>query len=490
MIKTRNKKPSKKYIDLLESRNVSLSSPYMGSGVLHLHRCKTCSHEWNQTPGIFIVALGCEVCRGNKRSIEKLEKYQKSIDDRLIKVLGSYQDNKTKIDHRCLKCDTVWSSSPYHILRGYGCPNCSGYASTQQTRLDTIEYNRRISDFGIQCIVPFVDTQTKIKHRCSEGHEWCSKPDNILYGGNRCPGCSSSENRSRMELEVFDFIAGIYSGKVESNNRSILDGKELDIYIPDLNLALECNGIYWHSDRMGKGKNYHLGKSTACAERKIRLIHIFENEWVLKKSIVKSRLRNMLGISDRVYARSCLIKPIDNKDKDAFLIESHIQGTCPASVNLGLYLGDELVALMTFGKSRFSKKYEWELIRYCNKLGLSVVGGASRLFKRFIKLYDPGSIVSYSDKRWNTGDLYGILGFSHHHTSPPSYWYFHRSSNLKLESRQKYQKHKLKHILIHFEEKESEIRNMYENGYNRIWDCGNEVYVWIKPSNPNNLGII
>ena len=131
---------------------------------------------------------------------------------------------------------------------------------------------------------------------------------------------------------------------------------------------------------------------------------------------------------------------------------------------------------MTLGKSRYNKKYKWELIRFANKIGYTVIGGASRLFSKFIKDHNPESIISYSDERWNTGNVYKQLGFKFQSTSGPSYRYTKNYTN--LESRVKYQKHKLKELLSDFDESKSEWQNMVENGYDRIWDCGNSVYTW------------
>lgn len=280
-------------------------------------------------------------------------------------------------------------------------------------------------------------------------------------------------NVSGVELELRDYIASLYNGKIVTNSKDILpSGLELDIYLPELSIAFEFNGLYWHSDAH-KAKLYHLSKTEECEALGIRLIHVFEHEWRFKKPIVHSRIQNLLQLLPTIYARNCKILEVSSKDSSVFLESNHLQGNAFASVRLGLYLDGELVALQTFCKSRFNKDHTWELLRYCNKVNTSVVGGASKLFKHFKKLYPKDSVVSYSDRRWNTGELYKALGFNLLHTSAPNYWYF---KGLKLESRQKYQKHKLSGILKHFDESLSERENMENNGYYRIYDCGNYVF--------------
>lgn len=285
-------------------------------------------------------------------------------------------------------------------------------------------------------------------------------------------GIKLNDYGSIKEKEVKDFISSIYNGTIILNDRSLLDNLELDIYLPELKIAIEFNGLYWHSD-LFKEKNYHIDKTKKCEEKGVRLIHIFENEWTSKQDIVKSRLQNLLGYSKKVFARKCTIVELDSKTADEFLRTTHIQGSAPASIRIGLIHNGALVAVQTYCKSRFSKDCEWELLRYANALNTTVVGGASKLFKHFISKYS-GNIVSYSDLRWNTGTLYKTLGFKQTHISAPNYWYFKGCTT--LYSRQKFQKHKLAELLEYFDPDKTEVENMRANKYRRIFDCGNLVF--------------
>jgi len=281
---------------------------------------------------------------------------------------------------------------------------------------------------------------------------------------------------SDFEIQVANFLAGLLpNSQIVKNDRTLI-GKELDIYIPDYNIAIECNGLYWHSELNGKTSNYHIEKTKQCKENNVRLLHIWENDWNIKQPIVKSRLSSVLGKNTTVYARKCMIKEVNTKDTQEFLSNNHLQGYCASSVKLGLYENNKLVSLMTFGKSRFTRKYDYELIRYCNKLGINVVGGASKLFAYFIKQYSPKNVVSYSSIDFNTGEMYSHLGFKKTHSSCPAYYY--TKNYLVLENRIKYQKHKLKKILPIYDDSLSEWDNMKLNGYDRIWDCGNDVWLW------------
>lgn len=282
--------------------------------------------------------------------------------------------------------------------------------------------------------------------------------------------------RSILESDIAEFIASSTDCKVLTSVRDILpSGKELDIYIPELRLAFEIDGLYWHSEAL-KGKDYHLDKTNEAEKLGIHLVHIFESDLASKRAITESRILNLLGKSNKVYARNCTLVDVSAKEAKEFCDINHIQGHAMGSIRLGLLYNGSLVALQTFCKSRYTKSTDYELLRYCSSLGTVVVGGASKLFSEFKNRYPTSSVVSYADRRWSIGALYKALGFTLSHCSSPNYWYF---KGRKLESRVKYQKHKLPAVLQTFDESKTEKENMLDNGFNRIFDCGNMVFTYI-----------
>jgi len=297
------------------------------------------------------------------------------------------------------------------------------------------------------------------------------------------PLCEKCEHTFHYkEHEVYDFCEK-YEHNIQNNTRKIIFPLELDVYLPLRSLAIEFNGIYWHSmngDDDIKGKTRHLKKTNLCEQKGIHLVHIFENEWIYQTDIVKSMLRHLLGSYDqKIYARKCQIKEIDPKTSKIFLNENNLQGAVNSSVNIGLYFNGELVSLMSFSKSRLNKKYDWELVRFCNKLNYHVPGAASKLLTYFERTYEPKSIISYADRRWtmnNGNTIYDKLGFRLDHIGRPVYWYISKE-RVEFESRLKYQKHKLSQILEHFDPSKTEVQNMLDNGYEQVFDCGNLVYV-------------
>jgi glutaredoxin/very-short-patch-repair endonuclease len=284
-------------------------------------------------------------------------------------------------------------------------------------------------------------------------------------------------HNSSFEQHIRDYVESL--GVISGKSRNIIPPQELDIYIPSLKLAFECDGLYWHSEQF-KEPNYHLNKTKECEKRGIRLIHVFEHEFINHPDKVKSRICSLLGKNQRIYGRQCELREISFKEGFSFFEKTHIQGGCrSSSVNLGLFFDKELVACMSFSKTRYTKSAQFELIRYSTKLFTTIVGGPSKLFKAFVKSHPTASIVSYSDKRWNTGNLYNQLGFVRTHDSSPNYFYFNQSKGLfQVYSRIKFQKHKLTNLLERYDPNLTEYENMKNHGYERIWDCGNSVWIY------------
>ena len=322
---------------------------------------------------------------------------------------------------------------------------------------------------------------TKLHMHCKKcSNDFLGYPNQNNYAKYKtyssCQICHPSYASSIYEKQIADFLNQLDPNlSITLNSRKIISPFELDIYCASKKLAFEFDGIYWHSNAVDDIEdNYHLNKTQLCEEKGIQLIHIFENEWLQKQDIVKSRIKNLIGIYDNlVYARKCKIKIVDSNLSKDFLEKNHLQGNINSKIRLGLFLNDDLISLMTFGKCRFDKKHEWELLRFCNKLGYCVPGAASKLLYYFEDKYSPKNLISYADRRWSQGKLYNALGFKLSHISPPNYWYI---INGKLESRIKYQKHKLSNILESFDESKSEVQNMKDNKFYRIFDCGNLVF--------------
>lgn len=342
--------------------------------------------------------------------------------------------------------------------------------SYRKTMYERLIHSNRLKE---KCIPLFdIDDYSIVEKK----YQWkCTKCSTIfesnLEDGKipRCPECYPILiSTSKFEQEVIEFCKQYYPNLIENDREILADNKELDIFIPEINLAIECNGLYWHSDLQGKDENYHLFKTLKCQEKNIQLIHIFEDEWYNKQDIIESILLAKMGkIEDKIYARKCQIKDVPKNEADDFLFENHLQGPINGK-SVGLYYEDDLVSILTYGKPRFNKNYDLEILRFCNKKNTIVIGGLSKLVKRI-----QGKIISYCDLRYSDGKGYLSANFKFSKHSNPNYFYL---KNNQRYSRIQFQKHKLSKVLESYDPNLTEWENMQLNGYDRIWDCGNLVF--------------
>jgi hypothetical protein len=282
--------------------------------------------------------------------------------------------------------------------------------------------------------------------------------------------------RSKGEIEVADYVSSL-GFDIKTSVRSILgNNQELDVVVPSKSIAIEYNGLNSHCykwpsepDEIVKDKNYHLNKTNLAKEKGFTLIHIFSDTWQYKKEIVKSILNSKLGISDKIYARKCKIVTPLNMDKISFLENNHIQGKDQSTIYYGLEYEKELVAVMTFRKSRYNKSYTWELSRFATKKFITIVGGFSKLLSHFRKSYS-GSIISYADRSISEGNVYQVNGFTLLKVNRPAYTYTKYDKRLHRAGFMK------KKIAPNDPRPEHEI--MLERGYAQVYDCGTLAFIF------------
>ena len=445
--------------------------------------------EFMQNPFSHLRGHGCAKCGsqrgGSTQSMTTelfIEKSKQVHGDKYDYSDTIYTGCHDKVDIICPK-HGKFQQVAYSHLEGHGCRKCANEQCSVSILSNTEEFVKKaklvhISDDNDYSKVEYKGATSPVTIICKKGHLYSQMPYKHL-SGHGCPYCVN--NVSRPEKDIADFIKSLGFDVTESN-RQILDGaKELDILVPSKSIAIEFDGLYWHNEVNKPDKNYHINKTLECENKGIRLIHIFEDEWIDKEDIVKSRIKNIMGVIGRkVYARKCAIKPIGKDECMDFLESNHIQGNVNASIRYGLYHNSELVSVMTFCKPRRNLGHtanggEYELLRFCNKIDTIVVGGASKLFCHFIKEYEPSSVITYADRRWNTGDVYEKMGFSFTHFSKPSYFYTVGQKRINRFSFRK-------DILVKqgFDAKKSEHEIMLERGIYRIYDCGTTVYKWSK----------
>ena len=279
----------------------------------------------------------------------------------------------------------------------------------------------------------------------------------------------TKQKQELLQFEIYKFLRDIYNDIILFNSRQIISPLELDIYIPKKKLAIEFNGIYWHSINIGMDKNYHQNKSKMCKEKGIRLIHIYEDEWndEHKREIIKDIVKHALNIpvlENKIFARKCIIKEIQNDEYNAFCNKYHIQGTKQAQIKLGLFYNNKLVQIASFNKSRYDKRYEWEWIRGCPASNNNVIGGTSKLFKYFVRKYSPKSVLCYADFNKFDGKGYKECGFNFDTITIPDKFYFDIKNNKRVNRNpNKYREYK------------ELVKN---NKFLLLYGAGNLKFVW------------
>lgn len=295
---------------------------------------------------------------------------------------------------------------------------------------------------------------------------------------------------SIMESDVKNLLDK-YQIECSQNKRTVISPYELDFYLPKHHIAIECNPTATHNSSKSdpwngeaKDHRYHQMKTDLCEKQGIFLFHIFGWEWTNKREIIESMLRNLLGVYEqKIYARNCELREVSYNDAVMFLNENHRQGNSSSSVRLGLYYENELVSLMTFSKRRATigseSDGEYELVRFCNKLNTQIVGGASKLFKHFVNILNPSSVMSFSDRAHTRGHLYEVLGFQEVRRSEPGYVWVNEKTDIAY-NRVNTQKHNLKKFLkddsIDLSQTETQI--MESHGFLKVYDSGTVTWKW------------
>ena len=281
-----------------------------------------------------------------------------------------------------------------------------------------------------------------------------------------------------LEKELGDFLSSLEM-PVETRTRKIITPYELDFYFPDKKFAVEFCGLYWHSDAL-LPKNYHSDKLRMAKDKGVRLVQIFEDEWLYKEKLVRGMLTRMLvGELETLGARRCEAAFVSGSEARKFYLDNHLSGFAAAQEHIALMLHGSPVAMASFsgkraiygGKEETDKK---ELVRFCTSLNLKVHGGLEKLIAfYFSERPEVNKVVSYVDRRWFTGKTYVDAGFSLLGQTPTGYYYV---KGQKRYSRFYFPKHKLKDRLENYDAGLTEKENMVNNGYFRIYDCGNLKY--------------
>jgi hypothetical protein len=379
-------------------------------------------------------------------------------------------------------------------LKKYGVDNASKSTTVKNKRKKTMEsrnyshiYNKlaheketvgfeQVIDRVAQRVHPLFTREEYVGSNRANKYPWqCNTCANqfeshIDYGTlPRCPICYP-KTVSSAEIALAAFIRSLCTNVI-TNTKDILKTQELDIYLPDKKLAVEYNGVYWHSSDL-KTPDYHVNKYLRCKELGIHLIQIFEDEWIRSPEIVKNRLSNIIGTSTKIGARNCVVKKLTTDEYKKFVNSHHLAGYAHSTFKYGLVMGNEIKAVMGFSKSRYSKE-GYELIRYCSSD--TVIGGAGKLLSHFKKTHNPECIVTYADRCWSNGRLYEELGFTNITSNENNTGYWYIKNNIRYH-RSNFTKSRLVKMGHDIALTESVI--MRDMGYIKIYNCGNYKFLW------------
>lgn len=491
----RKEKRSISYEDLVRTNSLNLNIvPFEGVKDKMEHITAICPNhgEYSIIISSFLNGKGlCKTCIINNEVEKKKTRYRTLLPQKLrelthnkcIPHMNTFTDSATRMKFTCSVCGRDYYRKPNDIFNKKIIQPCLFCLVEEQRRKRTksteqfiIDAKKIHGDKYDYSNTEYIKSDKKVDVFCKDCGRMFSIEANSHLQGHGCP--YHYNNKSQYESEIVDFLKNECNiTNILTNDRRVLDGNELDIFLPDYELAIEFDGIFWHSE-LYKDSNYHLNKTLKCEEKKIRLIHIFEDEWNNKKEIWKSMLRNILGITSQVtYARKCDLRVVPNNEANQFLKANHLQGICGSQIKYGLYYNNELVSIMTFGSSRHfigNGQSQYELLRFCNKLNTRVIGAASRLFKHFIKTNSPQTVVSFADRRWSNGNLYNQLNFTLYNKSKPNYSYI-----VKGERKNRFNFRKS--ILVEKYNCPKEISESdfcKQQGWYKIYDCGCLCFEW------------
>lgn len=437
--------------------------------------------EFEQTPSGHLSGKGCMHC-GTQQSAENVKSRMTLSKDEFVrrakeKHSGKYDYSKVEYVKYNLKVIIIcpvhgeFEQSPNKHLCGRGCPICGRERTIKHNFLTLEDFIRKAKSVHMDRYdysnSEYTGTHDNIEIICEKHGVFFQTPHNHLSGMG-CPRCSTSV--SKTEIKLVDFIRTFYSGEIITNSKSIIPPLELDIFIPALNLAIEYNGGYWHSEKF-KSKEDHLHKYNLCKDKGIRLISIWEWEYLKDKTKIENFIRNVIVEKIKLQARKLELKTVSVSEQREFLNSNHLQGYVPCTVALGLFQDDELIQLMTLKAKDKSNKI-FEIGRLATKVGYSVIGGAERLFKNLRTLVDYKEIISYNNMDKFTGEVYERLGLQFDSITIPYGWISNGKRFLP-----RYQTQKSKLIKQGHDKDKSESEIMRSIGYEKIYLTGVQKFI-------------
>jgi Zn finger protein HypA/HybF involved in hydrogenase expression len=430
--------------------------------------------DFHQRASAHLRGAGCPECKKIKlrkdRAAPKafLTKAKEIHGGRYGYNIETYVNNRTPME---IVCDThgIFKQAPGNHVRGYGCPLCGVDKRSTSQSSGTDHFIRRATDAHGRRYdyskSKYYRSGTKLIISCPTHGDFEQTPEGH-YSGKGCPSCGV--HISKNEMLIINHVKSL-GFELDERNRTLIKPFELDIVIHEKKIAIEYNGLVWHSEKFGKGRNYHKNKTDRCRDKGYRLIHIWEDDFDKDPGRELDFLAHaLLGYKGpQVYARKTELREIDKSLSKSFLEANHVQGAAPSSINIGAYYGGELVAVTSFSKNQ----YGWQLVRHATDR--HVIGALGKVCKWFARNVSK-KFHTFCDLSRFDGASYLSAGFVKTGEVRPDYRYLVRGErkhkfNFRLKSLSK-------KFPEHYSKEKTERQIMTDAGIYRIWDCGKARY--------------
>jgi hypothetical protein len=443
---------------------------------------------FKQSPNSHWLGRGCPECgkktMGRRKwTAEKFENTAKEIhSNKYSYSLTGFSSLQSYITITCPEHGAFRQIAKLHITKRnpQGCPKCGQVISNDKRRTPVENIiHQAVSIHGNRYDYSRINYRTMLEPVeiiCPKHGSFYQRMSDHLYNKCGCPSCYNFVSKG--EDEVAEWIKSL-GYEVERNNRSFLSGRELDIYIPEKRTAIEYCGLYHHSTAFKKDKLYHLNKLLLCQDIGIRLIQIWDAEWLRRQTACKDIISFALGkINKRVYARQCIIQKTSVQESNTFLEINHIQGKCSADYRIGLFLDGILIGVQCYTENIQRK---WTLARTAFIGGCQVIGGISRMFKFFAAENNPDEVIDYTDRRLFIASGHRQMGFTQECITPPGN---NLTDGRNLFSRRHYRHWGKRHFKykMPWDDALTDTENLANNGWFWVWDCGKIKNVWTKPT--------
>lgn len=453
---------AKPYLTNLDTSRVE----YVNANTKVALGCPSHGTHFSQFPGALLSGkVGCPSCASEHRIAKAqgqfISKAKEQFSDRWDYSEVEYSNSKTPVTIRCVEHGKFSQLTSDHLRGIIGCRECR---SREAQDLRHQKFKSKLKDGAWDYSETlYTSSHVPVSIRCPEHGVFEQLPFDHLRG---CIGCGPCNRKtSHGENSLAQFIESVIP--VERNRRDLIPGstQEVDIYVPSRNIAIEFNGLYYHSE-VFRNQNYHYDKYLSLKEAGIHLIQVWEDDWKYRSSIVQRHLLHALGLSEdlRVAARKTTIRSITSEEARNFLLDNHIQGYVRSTEHHGIFEGSELVGVGSFLKNKGS----YNLTRYATSK--HVVGGHSKLVKDFERTHEFKSLVTFADLTFGDGDLYIKTGWAYDKLLRPDYSYL-RSGRRQHKFNYRVQRFREDPNLI-FEEGKTERQLAEINNLKRIYDAG------------------